>query len=419
MSDDGQAAVEAACGPRYSHIAMTSPADQVQTTARAFPNPLKSAHEQADAELQAYGEIEIVATFGEPQAEYAALHKACGLIDLAHRGVLELTGNDRLPFLNNLISNEVWSKQTKQSLEAGQGVAAMLLQVNGKPVSVFNVIERGDRTLLEMDARMVEPTRKALDRYLFAEQVKLIDRVGSLHELALLGPTAAEVLQAATGSAIPDLPPLGSVQVALFETDVVVWRDDVTGQLGLHLLVPTDRALHVWSNLVAKYGELVAHARRPLRPVGWAAFNTCRIEAGRPLFGIDYDGTLLPGELDAHSFGRLVHVAKGCYPGQEIVARMYARKQSARLLVGLRMADDNLPMAGSVVYDDAGNQVGGITSSTISPVQSRRAVAFAIVKKLFAVEGKQVMVPAEGKMRPATVSLGLTSVSVGSAAAEK
>ncbi|HEX8915164.1 MAG TPA: hypothetical protein VF796_22625, partial [Humisphaera sp.] len=350
---------------------MTAPADPTTPPPpRELPNPLKPLHDAADAELQNYEAIEVVATFGEPQAEYAALHKACGLMDLAHRGVLELTGKDRLPFLNNLVTNEVWSKQTKSGLAAGQGAAAMLLLANGKPVSVFNVIERGDRTLLEMDARVVDPTRKALDRYLFADQVTMADRVGDLHELALLGPGASAVLDAAVGSHVAELPPLGSAQVSLYGVDdVVVWRDDVTGSPGLHLLVPTDRVGHVWSQLVANLGGLVAHAKRPLRPVGWAAFNTCRVEAGRPLFGIDFDASVLPGELDADTFGRHVNVAKGCYVGQEIVARMYARKQSARLLVGLRMPDEALPMAGSAVYDDAGNQVGGITSSTISPVQ--------------------------------------------------
>ena len=374
---------------------------------RALPNPLRPLHERAEAEFQPYEALEIVSTFGEPQAEYAALHKACGLMDLAHRGVLELTGKDRLPFLNNLLTNETWSKSTKACLPAGAGAYAFLLQTTGRIVTDLNVIERGDRTYLELDARLVEPIRRALDRYLFADQVKLIDRVGALHELALHGPGAPAVLDAAVGSHATELPPMGSTQVTLFGADVTVWSDDVVGAPGLHLLVPADRVEHVWAELVNRFGGLVGHAKRPLRPVGWAAFNTVRIEAGRPLFGIDFGPTVLPAEVGEAAFARAVSVTKGCYLGQEIVARMHARKQSARTLVGLRLDGEALPIAGAAVFDDAGNQVGGLTSSTISPVQSRAAICFALVKRPFAVDGKIVQVPAEGALRPAKVSTNL------------
>lgn len=402
------------------------------TAAAPLPNPLHALHTAADAEFQPYEAVEIVSTFGEPQAEYAALHKSCGLMDLAHRGVLELTGKDRLTFLNNLLSNQTWSKESKSPLPAGEGVYAFLLQTNGRVLADMNVIERGDRTLLETDARLIEPLRQALDRYLFTEQVRLHGRIGQVHELALHGPTAAEVLAAATGTAIPELPQIGSTDITLFDTPVTLWRDDVCGgnggagvspaaaspgpaagtaapqtAPGLHLLIPSDRVAHVWTSLVDNFAQLVAHAKRPLRPVGWAAFNAVRIEFGRPLFGIDFDSTILPAETGVETFARAVNVYKGCYVGQEIVARMYARKQSAKSLVGLKLNGEMLPIAGSPVFDDAGNQVGGITSSTVSPLLSRSAICFALVKKPFAVDGKVVQVPAEGALRPATVQTSL------------
>lgn len=388
-------------------MSSTPPEIAAAPSVRELPNTLRDLHTAVDAEMQAYENLEIVSTFGEPQAEYAALHKSCGLMDMVHRGVLELTGKDRLPFLNNLLTNECWSKTTKSGLAAGQGVYAFLLATNGRLIVDINVIERGDRTFLETDARLIEPLRKALDRYLFGEQVKLIDRVGSLHELGLHGPNAATIVSDFSGSPLPELPPIGSAAIRIADVDAVVWRDDVCGVPGLHLLIPTEHAPRIWQTLVQKYGQLIAHARRPLRPIGWAAFNTVRVEAGRPLFGIDFDGTVLPAETGTETFSRAVSVTKGCFPGQEVVARMYARKQWARQLVGLRVTGDALPMAGSPVFDDAGNQVGGITSSTISPLVSRAPICIAFVKKPFATDGKIVQAPAEGAMRPATVSTSL------------
>src|SRR6266542_3442287 len=119
-----------------------------------YPNPLLDLHRQNPlTECQAHGPIEIVSTFGEPQAEYAAIRKSCAVMDLPQRGLIELTGKDRLPFLNNLITNQVWDKQAKKPLEAGRGVYAFLLNAKtGRIITDMNVLELGERTRLEMDA---------------------------------------------------------------------------------------------------------------------------------------------------------------------------------------------------------------------------------------------------------------------------
>src|SRR5947209_20152883 len=105
----------------------------------SLPNPLLPLHQAGEAEFQPYAQVEIVSTYGEPQAEYAALHKACALIDLPQRGLLELTGKDRLPFLNNLVTNQTWSKETKSGLGAGQGTYAFFLNTKGRIVTDMNV----------------------------------------------------------------------------------------------------------------------------------------------------------------------------------------------------------------------------------------------------------------------------------------
>src|SRR5438270_1208396 len=131
-------------------------------------NPLLPLHQQAEAELQPYADVEIVSTFGEPQAEYAAIRKGAALIDLPQRGLLELTGKDRLPFLNNLLTNATWDKATKTGLPANKVVYAFFLNTKGRIVTDMNVLELGDRTLLEMDGRLVAPLRAAFYKFFFA-----------------------------------------------------------------------------------------------------------------------------------------------------------------------------------------------------------------------------------------------------------
>jgi folate-binding protein YgfZ len=149
-------------------------------------------------------------------------------------------------------------------------------------------------------------------------------------------------------------------------------------------------------------GERLPNKRRRVRPAGWAVFNAARIENGRPIFGIDFDDTILPAETGQLS--RALSFTKGCYPGQEIVARMHARQQVAKQIAGLKFADDSLPIAGAPVTDDAGNTVGGITSSTISPILSNTAIAIAILKRPHFAVGTVLNVPAEGAMRKAVVT---------------
>lgn len=379
------------------------------------PNPLIELHRQTDAEFQGWGEIPIVQTFGQPQAEYAAMRKSVGLIDLPQRGFLELTGKDRLPFLNNLLTNETWNKSTKTGMKAGEGIYSFMLNLQGRVVADMNVLELVDRTLVEMDIRLIEPLRQVLEKYLFAEQVKIQSRIGQLHEIALHGPGAEVFLGVSLSS------PGQSTTAKLFEIDVTVWRDDPTGKPGYYIIVPTDAVQAIWSKLAPPLKDEEEFDRRVPRPIGWAAFNAARVEAGRPIFGIDFDGaaiaSALPGKrevapeqagigaLPAETglLNRAVSFTKGCYLGQEIVARMHARGQVARQIAGVRMHADALPIAGEQIFDEQSNPIGIITSSTISPILSNASICLAMLKRPHFNVGTKLQIPAEGAMRTGEV----------------
>jgi folate-binding protein YgfZ len=373
-------------------------------------------HPQALAEIQAYDQLEIVSTFGDPGREYGAIYESAGLMDVPQRGVLELTGADRLPFLNNLISNNTWDKSTKKPMPAGTGVYAYFLNLKGRIVADMNVLELGDRTLVEADGRKIELLRSTWDMYLFVEKVKMTSQ--SLHELALHGPRAAEVLRQATGSRVELDAPLQCAAGRLFGVDVTIFRDDVCGVPGYHLLIPADSAAMVWSTLLDRFGQS-DKGKHLLRPIGWAAFNAARIEAGRPLLDIDIPSAppdrpgaksnpaaaeetapsakgILPAETGQAA--RAVSYTK-CYVGQEIVARMHARNAVARQLVGIRMESEALPIAGATIFDSADNAIGAVTSSTVSPMLGGVAICLGYLKKPHFALGTKVKLPAEGSMR--------------------
>lgn len=366
-------------------------------------NPLHPLHQQAEAEFIDYDGTSVVLTFGEPQAEYAAIRKGAAMMDAPQRGFLELTGKDRHDFLNNLISNQVYDKAARKGLTEGSAVYSFLLNVKGRIVADLLVIEGHESTLLELDRRFVEPTRQVLEKHLFAEQVEIKPRLDA-HQLVLTGPASLGVLRRVAEGSVEELPPMRSTRAWLMGHEVLVWRDDVCGVPTYTLLCPPLGVAAIWERFTDSSASPESDDWRfqgLARPVGWAAFNTTRIEAGRPLFGIDFDESVLPAETGL--LDRAVSFTKGCYLGQEIVARMHARGQVARQIVGIRMEGDALPVAGTRICDDAGNEIGGVTSSTLSPVLSNAPLVLAILKKPYFAEGSTLKIPAEGDQRTGRV----------------
>jgi folate-binding protein YgfZ len=267
-----------------------------------------------------------------------------------------------------------------------------------------NVLELGERTLLECDRRLVEPFLATLEKYHFTEQIAIANRAGELHEIALHGPGSASLLQQACDSP-PHVPTdqIHSTTARTLGHDITIWRDDVCGVPGFNVIANVANIRAIWMHLVTRFSIGGDIGKRPLRPIGWAAFNATRIEAGRPLFGIDFDDQVLPAETGPLQMTRAVSFTKGCYPGQEIVARMHARNQTARQIVGFRVDEDVLPIAGAQVFDDQSNVIGVVTSSTISPVLSGASIGLAMVKRTHAATGKILHIPAEGSIRTGRV----------------
>src|SRR5688500_12487007 len=253
--------------PTRGGMAQDQPQDVALTAADApAASPLGALFSTDDEiEWTAWGQTPIVSTFGQPQAEYAAIRKATGLMDLPQRGVLEFTGADRHPFLNNLLTNALIHPQTKQAISAGHGCYAFFLNLKGRIVADVRVLEiGGDRTLVECDRQSAAMLLKAFDLYLFGEKVKMRDRSGELHELALHGAQALALLEdAADTPPVFDPPPAGfaptvDLPVATLTIGgvaVTVWREDLCGVPGLHLLVEREQVVRLWNDLLGRFGQ--------------------------------------------------------------------------------------------------------------------------------------------------------------------
>lgn len=328
--------------------------------------------------------------------EYGALTRGAGLIARTDRGRLRLAGTDRGAYLQGILTNDI------AALGPGQGCYAAMLTPNGRMVADMRVLELGDSLLLDLDARLTQSIQGRLDQFIFAEDVTVADETASLSQLGVYGPEAArivaETLRGLAGGAGGGLPDAGRLDALRLNHSIraetgapaVVAASDDFGARGFELFVDAGSTQRFSEALVQ------AGAARVSRETAEIA----RVEAGRPLFGVDMDEDTIP--LEAGIEDRAISLTKGCYVGQEIIIRVLHRGggRVARRLVGLAI-DGPVPARGDRI-SAGGRETGTITSAVKSPALGR-AIAMGYVRRDHAEPGTAVTVASRGGRIPASV----------------
>lgn len=319
----------------------------------------------------------------------AAVRRGAGLFRLVDRGMLAVTGDDRTRWLDGMLSADV--TVLAPGGEAS-GCYALLLTAQGRIVADPHVLLRGDAYWLELGAAAVEPVRESLEKHVIADDVAIVDLSAGVERLAVEGPASAEVLAAAAGSAI-ELAPEAWTEVRLADHPVTIARYGWSGEDGYQLVTPLQASEPI-AALLERAGEGLGLVR-----ASGAALEILRVEAGVPAYGAELDQTVLPAEAGLQ---RAVSDTKGCYIGQEVVARMQSRGRVSHRLVGLLLdaggpgAAASRPAVGVSVGVEAGaevslagRRVGEVTSSCQSPVVG--SIALAFVRSAHAQVGDELL----------------------------
>lgn len=325
--------------------------------------------------------------FSVVSAEYRAAREAVGIFDLSHRALLQLTGPDRLSFLQGMLSNDL------RELQTFDGQYAALLTQQGKVVADVRVLCAMNSFYLDFWEFLKEKILAHLNRYLIADEVEIADRSDEYATVALQGPGAESLLRALAGGI--DLPrkTAGHAMVEIERAAVCVVAADHTGGGGFDLIVPKS-ALEAVARRIDQAGDVLG-----ARWVGLAAQEILRIEAGIPLYGVDFDESNLlleVGLVNAVSFN------KGCYLGQEVVERIRSRGHVNRRLSGLVLEGESPAHAGDAIVAE-GKTAGHVTSSTFSPLL-QKPVALGYLGKEFWNAGTRVRLRNNGAERAATVA---------------
>lgn len=304
-------------------------------------------------------------------AQYDAAHNSAVLIERAAQGTIALTGADRASFLHSLLTNDI------AQLASGRGVYAAYLTPQGRMISDMRVIETGGRMLLAVEAGTAGSLADRFEKLVFSEDVQAKDVTAGLIVLGVHGPSAARVIQAATGTSVLDL---ANQYDNVNAGSVTIVREDGLGLPGYDLYVPAADG----NALRAKLLEAGAAS------ASIETAETLRIEAARPRFGIDMNTDTIP--LEAGIESRAISFTKGCYVGQEVIIRILHRGHGrvARRLVSIILPDGPVPERGSAIH--AGDRaVGEITSAAASP---KHGAPFALgyVQRDHAAPGTEVTV---------------------------
>jgi len=347
----------------------------------AKPTPLLELHRANGAQIAEDNGWILPAHFGAPLDEYRAVRSGVAILDLCDYAVLSLTGPDRVSFLQGMVTSDV------KKLAPGNGMAAAILDVNGKILADLRILSMEDSLMLLLREPLAQRAIAHLNRYLVADDVEIAGLETAYGMIALQGPKARSML----GAIVPP----GEIPQAMHshrtlrigEREVRAIRSTHTGEEGFDLLTE----LQSLASVVAQIQK--AGAPFSLRWVGRQAQELLRVEAGIPRYGVDMDENTLFLEIgldDAISFH------KGCYLGQEVVERIRSRGHVNRKLAVIVLDGSEAAARGATVESGGGREIGRITSSVLSPALEQ-PVALGYVHRDFLVPGTAITVDSSGR----------------------
>jgi len=310
------------------------------------------------------------AAFLTTKQEYATVTEAAGLVNRSSVGLLKIMGTDTLDLLDRLSTNKL------VDLQAGQGKYSVLTSNKGRVIDLLFVAMREDHMLVLTGPHTRSRVAEWIDFYTFAEDVTITDLSNAMSMLAVVGPAASRVLDETSGEPLSSLGPHESAQAEFGGLDVIVIRTDFARIPSYDLVVAASDEKPLWEKLV-RSGEPIG-----LKPVGSQALEVVRIEQGVPVQGKELNEDANP--LEAGLFDH-VSFNKGCYIGQEVVARLDTYDKVQRKLVGVSWHENAAPVEHAPLRA-ADTTVGQVTSYAHS-FRLGKALALAYVRNAHAKPG--------------------------------
>lgn len=349
--------------------------------------PLYDVHASCGATFDDFAGWLMPKSYGNDLEEYQAVRNNVGIVDLSHRGKLRLSGREHVKFLQGMLTNDV------NKLEEGRGMYATLLTVKGRVISDMTVYREKESMLLDLEPGLNEKIREHLIKFRLSYRANIEDVTENLALLSVHGPNSRKLLQKTIGENFPELSEYGFLVKGVNGYQIMIARANRTGEEGYDVFVTSEGGNTLWESL-AENGKEVG-----LKPVGLDTMEILRIEAGIPKYGVDVTENTIPIEA---GLWHALNFEKGCYVGQEVIARIKWRGHVNWHLVGLKIEGDGLPLSGDKIVHD-GREIGYVTSSTFSPIL-KKVIALGYIRREFRDPGTKVLVRTDGEEKSAEVA---------------
>jgi folate-binding protein YgfZ len=320
-------------------------------------------------------------------ADYESFHDGAAIVDLTDRGRMRFHGHGAKDALNGLLTCDV------APLTNGHGAYGVALTNKGKVVADVSVFAMDESFLAEVPLAVWPAWKDLVAKFVNPRLSKRTDETELTCEIGIFGPRATNIIASMTGSDVVSLEELsmyGHLTAAVDGVIVNVARIPDFGVDGFRLLAVREAFDRLRESTITLGG----------RVVGGAAIEVARIEAGRPLWGVDMDDSTLPQEANLEALNAISYT-KGCYTGQEVVARLHFRGHVNKRVVGLRVDGSAVPARGTTILGAEGKEVGDVRSSAMSPRFG--PIALAMVRREVNV-GDSVAFSVDGADMRATVS---------------
>jgi len=339
---------------------------------------------------------------------YDAARSSAVVVDRSGEGRLRLTGADRVAWLQGLVTNDV------AALQPGQGCYAAYLTPQGRMISDLRILATREALLLDVPTVARTTVAARFEQFIITEDVVVEDVTARIARLAVHGPAAAWVVAKALDVPVDSLAKLAEhehLDVEFQDAPVFVAGCHALGGPGFDVYCAAERVTDVAARLFASGAHDITAD----------AWDTLRIEAGLPLFGVDMDTDTIP--LEAGLEASAISQTKGCYVGQEVVIRILHRgggRVVRRLVAWTADAESGedvlVPGAGTPVSVD-GKDIGRVTSAAWSPTL-RRVVGFGYAHRDHTEPGTKLAIGAEPAVAATVSTLPLVAMPVGIGAAD-
>jgi len=317
-------------------------------------------------------------------SEYEAATNAVGIHEASYMGRLKATGEDGLDLLNRMSTNKV------VDLAAGEGAVTVLTTDRGRIVDVLGVLNQGDYVILLTSPGRQQAVIDWLDKYTIMEDLVVEDVTSETVMLALVGPEAGKLLGLMSSVGSQDSLTIQPIRIGGY--DALAVEQPLGALLRYWLIAEPDAATGLWQHLTDNGAT----------PIGATAMEAVRVNFGVPEFGPELGEPFNP--LEAGLIGS-VDFAKGCYIGQEVIARLDSYKKVQKCLVSLRFADADSSVSPGDELLREGKPVGTVTSVAPEPLEGV-LMALGYVKAVAAIPGARLDV--EGHERGAAEIVGLS-----------